>query len=77
MIVDNGYIVAIERKDEKFGKVVELINNPPTAPSGYRYRLRADNLEWELVELPPAPEEDEEATAEDYEAALREVGVDV
>lgn len=47
------------------------------APHGYQYRLRADTLEWELVEMPPVEPEDEEATAEDYEAALKEMGVNV
>lgn len=29
----------------------------PKAPSGYTYKLRADNLEWELVKLPPVEPE--------------------
>ena len=39
------------------------------------YRLKED-LSWELYEL-PIVEEDEEATAEDYQNALAEMGVKV
>lgn len=66
---------------EEYDKISALIHNiPKDAPSGYGYRLRADNLEWELCELPVVEEaedenEDEEATTEDYEAALAELGV--
>ena len=55
-----------------------MLCSKPCAPDGYTYKLRADTLEWELVELPPEPDPGEdEATAEDYEAALQELGVRV
>lgn len=38
--------------------LLDIINNRPPAEEGYAYMLRADTLEWELVELPPVPQED-------------------
>lgn len=80
-IINNGYLVAIgngsggvEITETEYNSILGIIHNKPTAPEGYDYRLK-DTLEWELYELPPMPIEDEEATAEDYEAALSEVGV--
>ena len=60
----------------EYEEILTMLRNPPTAPDGYGYRLTAD-LAWELYELPPAEVTDEEATAEDYEAALGEMGVEV
>lgn len=80
-IINNGYLIAIgngsggtEITAEEYAELLNIIHNKPTAESGYDYRLKAD-LTWEKYELPPMPEEDEEATTEDYEAALAEVGV--
>lgn len=64
---------ADEISKEEYDRIKAIIDNIPTAPIGYGYRLTAE-LEWELYELPPV-EEDEEVTAEDYEAALAEMGV--
>jgi len=64
MIVKNGYVIATEKSDTDFDAVMQKIQNKPTDPEGYAYKLRADNLEWELVELPPLEPEpltDEEA----------------
>jgi len=64
MITKNGYIIAIEKSDADFDAVMQKIQTKPSDPDGYAYRLRADNLEWELVELPPVEPEpltDEEA----------------
>ena len=58
----------------EYDHIKSIIANRPTAPDGYGYRL-TENLEWELYELPPEEVTDEEATAEDYEAALSEMGV--
>ena len=53
---------------DQFGAIQTAIDNKPQdAPDGYQYRLRADNLEWELVELPTEPET--EPTEEDKAAA--------
>lgn len=61
---------------EEYTKINDATRTRPTAPSGYIYKLRADTLEWELVELPPEPDPGEEdATAEDYEQALADLGV--
>lgn len=80
-IINNGYIIAVgsgsggmEITEAEYNNLLAVIRNKPIAPDGYDYRLRED-LEWELVELPPMPIEDEEATTEDYEAALAELGV--
>ena len=80
-IINNGYLVAIgngsggtEITESEYNNLLEIIHNKPTAESGFDYRLKAD-LTWEMYELPPMPIEDEEATAEDYEAALAELGV--
>ena len=53
MIVTNGYVLAIQKTDPEYNDVMQKIRNKPTDPEGYQYKLRADTLEWELVELPP------------------------
>jgi hypothetical protein len=60
MIIKNGYIIAIEQDDEKYTDLIDMIREKPQDPDGYQHKLRADNLEWELVELPPEPEPSEE-----------------
>ena len=83
--MDGGYIFAIstgrgdvEISEQEYNDLLSVIRSSPTAPEGYTYMLRADTLEWELVELPPEPGPvDEDATAEDYESALSELGVTV
>lgn len=85
-IKDGEYVVGIASSENEFANAISaeeaerlnaLFRNAPTAPDGYCNRLRTDTLEWELVELPPEEEQDDEATAEDYEAALSELGVNV
>ena len=78
----NGYITAIgtgkgneEITETKYNEILSMLRNIPAATDGFAYRLTKE-LEWELYELPPV-EEEEEATAEDYEAALAEMGVEV
>lgn len=68
IIVVNGYVIATADtpfdSDENADAVEQILQRQPTAPEGYIYKLRADNLEWELVELPPVEPEpltDEEA----------------
>lgn len=76
MIVINGYIIAVEKTDNNFKELTAKIADKPTEPQGYQYKLRADTLEWELVELPPEPEPgDEEAGEEDYVQVLNDLGV--
>lgn len=51
----------VEITAEEYEKIREIIQNRPTAPEGYAYRL-TDALEWELYELPEDEEEDPELT---------------
>lgn len=53
--IDNGYIVAYQSEgehDAEYTEAIKVMESRPTPPQGYDYRLRADNLEWELYELP-------------------------
>lgn len=79
----DGYLLAIgtgpgseEITAEEYENILTIIRSRPTAEAGYGYRLKTD-LTWELVELPPVEEIEEEATIEDYAAALRDMGVKV
>ena len=84
--IENGYIIGIGTHgndtvtaitEEEHNALLAVIRNAPSAPDGYAYLLNADTLTWELTELPPEPEPDPEATTEDYQAALGELGVTV
>ena len=75
MIIRDGYIIATEKTDSNHNEVLEKIQNKPENPEGYQYRLRADNLEWEMVELPEAEPFDENADISDYKNALSDLGV--
>ena len=76
-IIENGYIIAITTNcgqtpitKELYDSILVMFRNKPTAESGYDYMLRADTLEWELVELPPSEDEpsaEEPADAWDVE----------
>lgn len=65
----------VEITQEEYESILSVIRNRPTPDPGYDYRLRTD-MTWELVEAPADPD-DEEATDEDYIAALAELGVEV
>ena len=59
----DGYIVAVgtgiageQISEAEYETILSAINNTPTAPDGYAYHLRATDLEWVLVELPPDPD---------------------
>ena len=52
-----------EITESEYNRIKAIIDNRPTAPDGYGYRLTAD-LEWELYEL-PAEEDDPELSAEE------------
>ena len=62
-----------EITETQYNEILSMLRNIPTAPEGFAYRL-TPALEWELYEM-PVEEVEEEATAEDYEAALAEMGV--
>lgn len=66
----------IEITEAEYNHIKTIIDSRPTAPDGFGYRL-TENLEWELYELPVVEEVEEEASAEDYETALAEMGVEV
>ena len=60
--VIDGFVVSIsinhgqvEISKAEYDTILALSRSQPTAPSGSDYKLRADTLEWELVELPPEP----------------------
>lgn len=83
IMAENGYIDFIgtdtggeEISREEYETILAVINSRPNAEPGYTYKLRTD-LTWELCEVPPVPEEDLEATEEDYLSALAELGVTV
>lgn len=80
--LDGDYITGIgtglgdvEITQEEYKNILSVIRSRPAPDPGYDYRLRTD-LTWEQVEAPADPA-DEEATDEDYIAALAELGVEV
>lgn len=77
---ENGYISGVvsgvdaaisNTTEEEYRTIKSMLEHAPDAPEGYYYRLR-ESLEWELCEIPVI---EEEATEEDYQAALCEMGV--
>ena len=80
--IEDGYIISVQTNapagtgnctEEEYQAILETIKNVPKPPDGYEYKL-TEGLEWELCELPKI---EEEATEEDYQEALREMGVEV
>lgn len=61
--------------DEEYEEIQAIASACPVAEDGFYYRLTT-SMEWELVEM-PAEETDPEATEDDYQTALREMGVNV
>lgn len=65
--INNGYIIGVgtgagagsEITEDEYNTILDKINNRPTAPEGFTYRLTTA-LEWELCELPPIVENNEE-----------------
>ena len=77
--IDNGYLIAIgegdgetEIAESEYRSVMQKIQEKPAAPEGFRYRLRADTLEWELAALPEPAPEPEEVSSEEIAAAIEE-----
>lgn len=58
--INDNYIVGVgtgagtgsEITEDEYNEILDNINNRPTAPEGFTYRLTTA-LQWELVELPP------------------------
>lgn len=83
LLVTNGYIFGVANGTnlinpigaDEAHDVLALLQAKPNSPVGYDYRLKADDLEWELVELPPpAPDPDEEEiSAEEALSQIQEV----
>lgn len=81
--INDGYLVSvgvgtggIEITETEYNDLLSIIHSRPTPSTGFEYKLKADILTWELVELPPI-EEDDEVTESDYLDALQDLGVDV
>lgn len=86
LIISDGYIngfcqsedaVLNPITEEEFNRIKAIHSERPTAQDGYTYKLKSDTLTWELVELPPIDDTDEEATESDYITALQDLGVEV
>lgn len=66
--ISDNYILGIginqstidEITQEEYDLLANIFHKAPTAPYGYHYMLRADTLEWELVDNPIEPEEETE-----------------
>ena len=72
---ENGYIVSISKgageiavTEEEYNSILSIIRSAPSAPDGYTYMLRADTMEWELVENHPEPEPPVDEEVDDGEA---------
>ena len=81
-IIENGFIIAVTTgagqtpiSEEEYNELLGIFRTKPADPDGYTYMLRASDLQWELVEMPPEPEPDPEAEISDYEQALADLGV--
>ena len=74
--VADGYVCAVEQRESpaiskeiteaEYNEILTMLRNRPTAPEGYGYRL-TESLEWELYELPPAEEIEEDPELSDGE----------
>lgn len=79
-IID-GYIESVSTgtggvpiTEEEYNTILKFARSAPKADGGYVYKLRADNLEWELIELPPSPDPPNEV--DDTEALSILIGGD-
>ena len=70
----NGNDSAIALTEAEYDALVAFFRTRPTAQAGFAYILRDNPREWVLVE---APIVEEEATLEDFENALADLGVRV
>jgi hypothetical protein len=82
--INGDYLISVstgsggtEITESEYNDLLSIIHNRPTPQSGYNYKLKADTLEWELAELPPIDDTDEDATESDYITALQDLGVEV
>ena len=85
--IENGYIWGIcmsagdiEITKAEYNAIMQKIKTRPVAKEGFQYKLRNNDLEWELVEFKPIETEtltEDEATEIDYINALSSLGVSV
>ena len=61
--------------EAEYNEILAIAQTAPTAPDGYVYKLKADTFEWILIETPPMPEPEDDATEDDYQRALKQMGV--
>ena len=80
--IKNDYLIMVgkntggtEITEAEYNELLSIIHNRPIPQSGYDYKLKADTLTWELVELPEPSDIDEDATEQDYISALNDLGV--
>lgn len=79
--VENGIIVSIntigvgkEISENEYNSIVEKIAAKPNDENAM-FQLN-ENMNWVRIDLPPEPiTPDEEASVEDYESVLAEVGI--
>lgn len=57
--INNKFVIGVgtgsgdeEITEDEYNEILDKINNRPTAPEGFTYRLTTA-LEWELCEMPP------------------------
>ena len=86
LIISDGYINGFCQSEDsvlnpiteaEFNRIKSIHSERPAAQDGFTYKLKADTLTWELVELPPIDDTDEDATESDYIDALNDLGVEV
>lgn len=64
--INDGYIIGVGSgagagepiTEDEYNEILSKINNRPSAPEGFTYRLTTA-LEWELCELPPIENNEE------------------
>lgn len=74
--IEDGFITflstgsgQVKITQEEYDHILSVIRNRPTPEAGYGYKLCTD-LTWELVELPPAPEDPEISDADALDIIL-------
>lgn len=84
--LNDGYLVCVgvgsgdtEITEPEYNELLSIIHDRPVLLlTGFDYKLKTDNLEWELVELSePSEYDDTDATEYDYITALQDLGVNV
>lgn len=66
-----------EISETEYNNIMSIIQNKPTDTDTIIYKLNATTLEYEPYDRPIEPVIEPEATIEDYQTALTELGVNV